>query len=346
MAPLRTALLIAGAWTLIGFLGLMQYTAWEVKDEALVLEAVAANGLFAVAWALVTPFAQASASALFAARRAFTRIAAVLGLAATVIASYAVRLLLAGENPLQAVATDYAAAGAALMENVFPVVVIVLLVRNARMRRMNEQRRRDEAELSSTVARMQLQQLQAGLEPHFLFNALNSVAALIRDDPPAARLMLRQLSDLLERSLRLQERGEIPLREELAFARDYLEIQKMRFRDRLDFRFAVALELEAALVPPLILQPLIENAVLHGIARIDRSGVIEVHAAVHGGELMLIVRDSGPGFADLAPAPGTGIASVRARLALLYGNGERLEFRRDDRGFAAIVEVPYRGEAA
>lgn len=177
------------------------------------------------------------------------------------------------------------------------------------------------ARLEADLTRAHLDALRAQLNPHFLFNSLNSVMALIDRDPRAAQQMLVRLADLLRSTLALQAVQEVPLREELDLVSQYLAIEEIRFADRLRVEFCVENGVAGALVPALVLQPLVENAVVHGIACVAGPGRVVVSAARRGESLVLIVRDNGPG--PVAPSKRVGaqigVANLRARVDRLYG---------------------------
>ena len=201
-----------------------------------------------------------------------------------------------------------------------------------------------EAQLESQLALAQLHTLRAQLHPHFLFNALNAVSSLIHTDPQRADRMLAQFSDLLRTAIDTAPRPEVPLAEELAFARRYLEIEKMRFGDRLDVQIDAAPATGELLVPNMLLQPLLENAVQHGVAPHARPGRVLVHAMRQGDDLRLVVRDSGAGFEDEA-TPGAGLRITRERLASLYGASQRLDVGFVPGGFEVRVTLPCRSPA-
>jgi LytS/YehU family sensor histidine kinase len=189
----------------------------------------------------------------------------------------------------------------------------------------------------------ELRALRSQLNPHFLFNALHSLGALIRHDGAAAERAVERLGDLLRYTLDAGADGDVSLRREWEFTRNYLDLERIRFGDRL----GVALEVEdAALderVPAFVLQPLVENAVRHGVARRGEGGAVRVAVARAGGSLVLSVEDDGPGArpAALSSSPGLGLRSLRRRLEALYGDGARLRIETTPgRGFRATVELP------
>jgi two-component system LytT family sensor kinase len=177
--------------------------------------------------------------------------------------------------------------------------------------------------LESELAGARLDALTAQLQPHFLFNTLNSVSTLMHRDVQAADEMLTHLGELLHRTLRQRDRHEIPLSEELELLRHYVDIMKIRFQDRLAVRIDVDDSVRRAVVPPLLLQPLVENAIRHGISRKPGAGSIEISARGVGGALEITVRDDGEGHAG--GEEGVGLSNTRRRLRELYGERQTLD---------------------
>jgi two-component system LytT family sensor kinase len=178
------------------------------------------------------------------------------------------------------------------------------------------------AELERLLSDARLNVLRMQLQPHFLFNALNTISAHIESEPRRARLMLERLGDLLRLSLDHIDHQEIELDQELAFVERYLQLQAMRFEDRLNVSMNFAPEVKGALVPPFILQPLVENAIQHGAGARSANGTIAVDAWRDNGHVRLAVRDNGPGLPagwSLERNQGIGIANTRERLRHLYG---------------------------
>ena len=201
--------------------------------------------------------------------------------------------------------------------------------------------------LKGELAQAQLQALKMQLQPHFLFNTLNSISALLDEDVDAADEMLARLGDFLRMTLQNSGAQQVRLHEELEFLRCYLQIERVRFQDRLTVSFDVAAEALDALVPNLILQPIVENAIRHGVVTQAGPGRIAVRAALRNGELVLEVQDNGPGLASLQDAAsktggGVGLSNTRARLEHLYGAAQRLEMS-DARGGGLLVtlEIPF-----
>lgn len=188
------------------------------------------------------------------------------------------------------------------------------------------------AQLSAQLAQAQLQALRMQLHPHFLFNTLNAISTLVHKDPEIADRMIARLSDLLRLTLENIGVQEVRLAKELEFLERYLEIERMRFADRLEVRMHIAPETLDARTPYLILQPLVENAIRHGIAPRSARGRVEVSAERKDGMLVLVVKDDGPGIAEAKTRDGVGISSTRARLERLYGAGHRFTLHNGAQG--------------
>ncbi len=206
-------------------------------------------------------------------------------------------------------------------------------------------RERREAELESRLVQARLQALRMQINPHFLFNTLNSIASLVQEDPNAAEDMIGALSDLLRHTLNASDRQEVTLREELHFLERYLQIEQIRFGERLRIEKEIDPAVLDAVVPILILQPLVENAVKHGIETQIAPGLIRVTAERVAGDLHLKVTDNGKGPV-LAPGgkllEGVGLSNTRARLREIYGERAALELRPGKTGgFAAEVRIPW-----
>lgn len=174
-------------------------------------------------------------------------------------------------------------------------------------------------QLETKLAQAQLEILKSQLEPHFLFNTLNSIATLTRRDPASAERMIVKLSSLLRVSLDYADFQEVPLQQELQFLKDYVDIQQTRFQDRLTVHWHIDPELRHVAVPSLILQPLVENAIRHGIARSSAPGSITIVASRSGAFVTLEIADNGIGFPGDQESEGLGLRNTRARLQHLYG---------------------------
>ncbi|HEY3745609.1 MAG TPA: histidine kinase [Gemmatimonadaceae bacterium] len=199
--------------------------------------------------------------------------------------------------------------------------------------------RAEAAELHSQVTDARLNVLRTQLNPHFLFNTLNAVSTLVDEDPPGARRMIARLSDLLRHTLAEGDEQEIPLARELEMLRRYLDIMEVRFQDKLEVSIESEALFDDALVPNLVLQPLVENAFRHGIAQLQTVGRVAVRVVRDDGDLVLTVRDNGRGPAKEVQE-GIGLTNTRARLTQLYGARQRLALTAAEGG-GAIVEVRF-----
>ncbi len=200
------------------------------------------------------------------------------------------------------------------------------------------------ARLEGQLARARLQALNAQIRPHFLFNTMHTIGQLWRsgrsDDADA---VLDHLGSLFHKVQSSTSQLEVPLADELELVREYLAIEEARFRDRLRTTVQADADALECNVPPLILQPLVENAVRHGVSAVSTSGTVEVRAALQNGTLQLTVRDDGPGISAAAkqPGSGTGLRNTRERLEQLYGAGGRLRIAEAARGGTIVtVEIP------
>jgi len=203
-----------------------------------------------------------------------------------------------------------------------------------RTRQVEEERAR------KLAAEARLASLESRIHPHFLFNTLNSISALIPKDPKRAEDMVGKLASLLRFSLNAQQAGLVPLRQEMEIVRAYLEIEKTRFDARLRYSIDVPEEAQSIGVPPLSIESLVENSIKHVIAKRPEGGEVHVRASAHDGRLELQVSDSGPGFAMDAIPPGHGLDSLAGRLALLFGEGASMEAVRDGKYAAVRVVLP------
>lgn len=202
------------------------------------------------------------------------------------------------------------------------------------------------SELKAKLVRAQLSALKMQLQPHFLFNTLNAIMVLVRQQRGRqAEEMLARLSDLLRCVLEDVETQQIPLRKELEYLRLYLSIEQVRFQDRLGIEISADDGALDAAVPHMALQPIVENAVRHGIGRVAAAGTIRISAAHSNGTLVIRVADDGPGLgaADLTGGCGIGLANTRSRLHQLYGDAASLKVENGERGVVATLTLPYRG---
>jgi two-component system LytT family sensor kinase len=203
------------------------------------------------------------------------------------------------------------------------------------------------ARLERQFSEARLNVLRMQLNPHFLFNALNTISSQVERDPRLARAMIEHLGDLLRLSLESKDKQEVPLAEEMEFLEHYVAIQKIRFGEHLKIEVAVTPEARTALVPSLFLQPLVENAIRHGVSRRASGGTVEISAARVDGRVKIRVADDGMGLPpgwDLQKSAGLGLSATRERIAGIYPDARsRFEIRnREGGGTEVEVDIPYR----
>ena len=201
-----------------------------------------------------------------------------------------------------------------------------------------------EAQLETELTTARLRNLHMQLQPHFLFNALHSIGALVREgEGERAVDMIAELSELLRRALGTADRQEVTLEEELDFLDHYVRIQQVRFADRLRLRYEIEAEARSALIPCLLLQPLVENAIRHGLERTSRVVEIVISARATDSRIVLEVSDSGPGPGTEAIIEGVGLGTTRQRLVHLYGDQQSFALgRRPGGGTLVCLQVPRR----
>jgi len=210
------------------------------------------------------------------------------------------------------------------------------------------QREVEAAELQGQLVQAKLEALRMQLNPHFLFNTLHTISSFIHVNPETADRMIARLSDLLRLSLDHNDKQEVPLSQELAFLEAYLEIERIRFEERLSVEIDIPPETRRALVPSLILQPLVENAIRHGIERREESGRVAIQARRTDGMLELNVSDNGSGLPERDAGlrrEGIGLSNTRSRLRHLYGDNHRLELTEaPGGGFEVRLAIPFRDQ--
>ncbi|MFL5493038.1 MAG: sensor histidine kinase [Gemmatimonadales bacterium] len=224
--------------------------------------------------------------------------------------------------------------------------VIVGLVHGVAYARLYSREQRAAAELRAQLSDAQLDRLRAQLQPHFLFNTLNSIAVLLRDDPERARTMVLRLSEMLRFVIYSGGDQFVPLSREMAFIQQYLEIQQLRFGERLRVGMEIAADVEQETVPPFLIQPLVENAVQHGIATAECGGTVLVQVQRRAGELHIEVADTPAGPAEpgaRTAGAGLGLTTTRERLAKLYDGAAWLTMETMEGGGTRVrVRIPSR----
>ena len=199
------------------------------------------------------------------------------------------------------------------------------------------------ANLETSLMEARLKTLEAELHPHFLFNTLHAISTLVHTDPESADRMISRLSDLLRLTFDRSGAAGVPLKEELEFLQKYLEIEQIRFQDRLSVKFDIDPETLDTDVPRMILQPLVENAIKHGIGPRSGQGLVQISARKQEDKIWIEVRDSGVGLSRNARVRfnnGVGLSNTRARLECLYGAEQRLDFAEEDSGLSVQMLIP------
>lgn len=223
---------------------------------------------------------------------------------------------------------------------------VLSIYQAVRYYRKYRERELQTSKLEARLAQSRLQVLKMQLHPHFLFNTLNAISELIYKDRESAERMIGDLSDLLRMSFENLEVQEISLKQELEFLKKYLEIEQMRFQDRLIVEMKISPETLDASVPNMILQPLVENAIKHGIAPRSTGGTIQIGALRNNGTLELSVSDNGIGvpFGDLENLPeGVGLSNTRRRLKHLYGDGHKFALTTAEKsGLQVNLTIPFK----
>ena len=346
------ALLILAAWTLVGALfGSTSYLRAELYGEPISMShAAALAALDVYSWAVIT-FAAFWATRRFPvdAERWVRNIAVLsaLGLALVVARAFGLHWFFqaSGWFPVRTVAQ---ALYSYVPPNFVSFGLILGLAHAVEFARRYRERQLSAAQLEAQLARTQLQMLKMQLHPHFLFNTLHAISTLVHRDADAAERMIASLSELLRSTLTHQQRQEVTVAEEMDLLEPYLDIEKTRLGGRLALRIRVDPSAREAHVPHLILQPLVENAIRHGIAPLRRGGAIAITVARDGERLEIEVADDGQGFARTTrpdrPGPGgVGLSNTRARLRQLYGTEHRFSLvSTPGQGTRVEIVIPFR----
>jgi two-component system, LytTR family, sensor kinase len=357
-------LLILGFWSLIGILTSANYLIeprahgpWQPLVPFAATMVTFANSFM---WCAVTPAIIFFASRLamertrWPTRFMFVVIGMVLAIVIDLATSYVRQHVFyyASPTPISPDMAAMARLRRLWFVNDFIIFVAVLAAGFARNYFWRYQVRREEAvrlqaqaaQLQAQLADARLSALRMQLNPHFLFNTLHAVSALVERDPRGVRRMIARLSELLRTSLDEADEPEVPLQQELTFTERYLDVIQIRFQGHLHVDMHADDNVRDALVPNLILQPLVENAIKHGISKLSSGGHIEVRATREGERVIISVRDNGPEV-DLLKPPSPhslGLRNTRARLAALYGPIQSLTLRHaDGGGLIAEVSLPY-----
>jgi two-component system LytT family sensor kinase len=349
LARLRTASIVFGGWTVLALFYLPQTYLLNLRSPAplsVFWAFIATAALFWI-WALLTPLVLWLGRRFpfergVIVRRLLVHLAAAILVTALhlVLLRYASMILMRGTPDYRSPVPP-----AALLVGYGATDIMVYWGLVAAGQALVYFRRYQDRELRLVEAR--LQALQTQLHPHFLFNTLNAIAELIYQDPRRAERTLTQLSDLLRVVLNRGEEHEVTLGEELAFLRGYITLQQTLLQERLTVVWNIEDETAAARVPTMILQPLVENAIRHGITPQVAGGTIQISAVRRNTSLVLTVDDDGVGLdATAAPGAGVGLPNTRARLEQLYGAAQTLAIEQaPGAGVRVSISLPYRTTA-
>jgi signal transduction histidine kinase len=348
--------LIAGTWTLIGVVFTLQsyFASFRSERPVSLFDAAYLQMTWSYLWALATPLVLWVANRLPIDRGNWRRVALIhlpICLVLSVIVTAAGHLVVWhhwGRSMGRPFSLE--SMGRFVLANFSEAIGIYLLISLASYayryycRYLEGQSRT--LRLEAQLSRAELQALKMQLHPHFLFNTLHSISALMPHHPDAARTMITRLGDFLRMTLESSGVQEVTLKQEIEFLRCYLEIEQIRFQDRLETRVDVASNALDAKVPNLILQPVVENAIRHGIAARSDRGRIEITGRTQNGSLCIQVRDNGAGLISHRNGEnlfqtGIGLANTEARLERLYGRRHRLDLTNDPLGGSVVtLEIP------
>ena len=297
-------------------------------------------------WAALTPTIFRASSAATWGRRLLPAAPVALVQIAATYSLHGLILLALGVLPAADARTWFVTKVPGLIWGTFTGALYYALIAamhwTAEYRRMYHAERLAAAKLHASLTGARLDALRGQLQPHFLFNTLNAIAVLTEESPERARQMVIGLGELLRVSLDQGERHEVPLARELEILERYLAIQRERFGSRLRTQIAIPDECLPGLVPVLLLQPLVENAIRHGVEGRMDGGQVTITATRDGATLTLEVRDEGGGTAPGTAGNGVGLANSRARLEELYGTAATLSLDQGPGGTVARVSLPYR----
>jgi two-component system, LytTR family, sensor kinase len=328
----------AGGWTLYAVTGLVMTRLFGKLDAGQAGLVLAGCALGALTTHLLRGLILRRAwLALPPTRLALRLVASAVGAAAAVVAAVGALAVATRVHPLQLMGNPRLLLASVLN---WSFVLLLWLALWAGLHYLRGFRRAEIRRLELDVAarQAQLDALSAQLHPHFLFNALNSLRALIVEDPERARGLVTELATLMRYSLQSSRRERVPLAEELGVVESYLRIETVRWEDRLRWRVEVPTELAGCPIPPMLVQTLAENAVKHGIQRVAAGGTVTVSARRDGDRLHVVVES--PGALGAPDPSGTGLANARARLRLLYGDRAALALLEAGGGVRAEVTLP------
>ncbi len=350
-------MLILGIWTFIGIVFTLQgyFTSYRSEKPVPLLDSAYLQFTWSYLWALATPLVLWAASRLPIERNNWLRssllhvpISIVLSVIVTAI-GHILNWLYWGYSMGRPFSWERM--GRFVVANFSEGIGIYMLIALtgyafSYYRRFREGQLRT-LQLETQLSQAQLQALKMQLHPHFLFNTLHSISALLNKDTESARKMITRLGDFLRLTLENSGSQEVTLQQEMEFLSCYLEIERIRFQDRLRTRIDVAEQALDAKVPNLLLQPIVENAIRHGIAPRSTPGLIEIEAKQRNGTLRIQVRDNGPGLpahrtSENLLKRGLGLANTETRLERLYGSDHLFDLsNKPDGGLVVTMEIPF-----
>jgi hypothetical protein len=349
MSPQLTRIrLIVLAWAVLALLFAVHNVLVESLSGTANVRAIAWTWILcSVAWGMLTPVVLALSRVLPLRSGAWLRPAALHVLASAVISLIALALyaglhmlVLSGSSVFRRVVISDFHVGVCIY------AAIVALDQASRWQAEALARATRTADVEAALARTRLEVLRNRLQPHFLFNALNGVSVLMFDDVEAAHRMLLKLGELLRISINVHQQREISLEDELETAELYVAVERIRLADRLDVQIDVAPDALDLLVPPFLLQPLVENAIRHGIEPKVGGGTISIRARTAGTHLVLEIADDGNGGeSSRGDGFGLGLSTTEARLTAMYGADHRLELLHHEHGSRVLVSIPLAAEA-
>jgi two-component system, LytTR family, sensor kinase len=350
----------AAAWLSLDLLGQTQAITYY-REKGLAIPWVLFLGQYfnSFVWAVFTPFILLATSRWPITRQTWRRsvpIHVAAGLAAgllwfpLVVKAHAVQTAYTGDASFKMI-VSLATLFRVVVQGLFYYAQAAAVAHGIHFYREYRERDLSASRLSAQLAEAQLSILRMQLHPHFLFNTLNTISALIHRDVKAADRMLAMLGDLLRDSFEKIGAQEVALKQEMDFLERYLEIEKTRFQDRLVIETRIAPETLDALIPNLILQPLVENSIRHGISRRSGPGRIEVSSWRDNGMLAVRVRDDGPGLSETSSGGtlrhGVGLANTQERLRQLYGSQHHFDLEnRSGGGLDVTLSIPFRAATA
>jgi signal transduction histidine kinase len=358
----RRLAIIWGIWTFIGIVFTLQmyFTSYRSERPVKLTDAIYLQMTWSYLWALATPLVLWTASRLPIERNNWLRstlihvpISIVLSCILTAI-GHVVLWLYWGWS--EGRPFSFERMGRFVLANFSEGIGIYMLIALTSYAFSYYSRYREgqvrTLQLEAQLSKAQLEALKMQLQPHFLFNTLHSVSALLSQDTDAARRMISRLGDFLRLTLENSGSDEVTLQQEMDFLNCYLEIERIRFQDRLVTRIDVSPDTLEAKVPNLILQPIVENAIRHGIASRSTPGLIEIEAKHMNGLIRIQVRDNGPGVSDHRISEnlcnrGLGLANTEKRLESLYGSRHHFDLRNNPNGgFVVTMEFPFHQNGA